>query len=261
MTGVAKVLIGSIPVIVVLVAAAFFTPPEFPLLLRQVLLFAWAGLGIFLAEHLLFGPGLSRIIAAMGLVTPRWRAVAVAIAVSIPMWVGLPLYGWMIGVPMALNADWVSILLGVILVNGLAEEFIHRAFVFGHLRRGRSFATAAWISAAVFAAQHLYLMISIGPVAGGAAVLLALLLAFPLAFIYERGGNSLAGPAILHTSSNAPMMLFVTPAIASQIVLPYMAIVLVSIYLTFIFHRWLAGDRLANRNAPPVGRVASRSAS
>ena len=144
---------------------------------------------------------------------------------------------------MALNPDWLSILLGVILVNGLAEEFIHRAFVFGNLRREHSFAVAAGISAAIFAAQHLYLMISMGAVAGGASVVLALLLAFPLAFIYERGGNSLAGPAILHTSSNAPMMLFVTPAVAAQVILPYMAIVLVSIYLTFLFHRWLGAPK------------------
>ena len=243
MTTLMKVLIGSIPVIVVLVAAAFFTPPEFPLLARQFLLVAWAGIGIFVAEYLLFGPGLGRIATAMGLVAPRWRAVGVALFVSLPMWLFLPIYGWATGIPIALNPDWLAILLGVILVNGLAEEFIHRAYVFGNLRRERSFATAAWISAAIFAAQHLYLMINMGPVAGGASVLLALLLAFPLAFIYERGGNSLAGPAILHTSSNAPMMLFVTPAVAAQVILPYMALVLASIYLTFLFHRWLGAPK------------------
>ena len=88
MTTLTKVLIGSIPVIVVLVAAAFFTPPEFPLLARQVLLVAWAGIGIFVAEYLLFGPGVSRIATSMGLVAPRWRAVGVAIIVSVPMWLG-----------------------------------------------------------------------------------------------------------------------------------------------------------------------------
>ena len=243
MTTLTKVLIGSIPVIVVLVAAAFFTPPEFPLLARQVLLVAWAGIGIFVAEYLLFGPGLGRIATAMGLVTPRWRSVVVALIVSLPMWLYLPIYGWATGTPMALNADWLAILLGVILVNGLAEEFIHRAYVFGHLRRDRSFAAAAAISAAIFGAQHVYLMITMGPVAGGASILLALLLAFPAAFIYERGGNSLAGPAILHTSSNAPMMLFVTPAVAAQVILPYMAIVLASAYLIFAFHRWLGAPK------------------
>jgi membrane protease YdiL (CAAX protease family) len=243
MTTLTKVLIGSIPVIVVLVAAAFLTPPEFPLLARQVLLFAWAGVGIFIAEYLLFGPGLGRIMTAMGLAAPRWQAVGVAILISLPMWLYLPIYGWATGTPMVLNPDWFAIFVGVILVNGLAEEVIHRAYVFGHLRRDRSFAAAAAISAAIFGAQHVYLMITMGPVAGGASILLALLLAFPAAFIYERGGNSLAAPAILHTSSNAPMMLFVTPAVAAQVILPYMAIVLASAYLIFAFHRWLGAPK------------------
>jgi membrane protease YdiL (CAAX protease family) len=239
----ARVLIGSVPVIVVLVAAAFFTPLAFPLLTRNFLLVAWAAAGIFVAEYLLFGPGIGRIVAAMGVVAPRWRATVVALVASLPMWLALPVWGWVTGTPITLNADWVVILLSVILLNGVAEEFIHRAFVFGHMRRQHSFATAAWVSGAVFAAQHLYLLISMGPAAGVASVLLALFLAFPLAFIYERGGNSLVGPAILHTSSNAPMMLFATPAIMAQVILPYMAMVLASIYLVFLFHRWLEDSK------------------
>ena len=239
MTTFLKVLIGSIPVMAGMVAAAFFTPPELPLALRQVLLFAWAVVGTFGAEYLLFGPDARRSIAAMGLTPPRWRAVVVATIVSLPMWIGLPLYGSATGMPIQLNPGWLSILLGVILVNGLAEEVVHRAFVFGHLRRERSFASAAGVSATIFATQHLYLTVTLGAVAGGASIVLAFLLAFPLAFIYERGGNSLAGPAIVHTSANAPMMLFATPVVATQVILPYMAIVLCSIYLTFAFHRWL----------------------
>jgi hypothetical protein len=75
--------------------------------------------------------------------------------------------------------------------------------------------------------------------AGLASVLLALLLGFPFAFLYERGGNSLAGPAILHTSSNAPMMLLATPDLAAAALLPHMAVVLASMYLSFAFSRWL----------------------
>lgn len=106
MTTLSKVLIGSIPIIVVLVGAAFFTPPEFPLLARQILLVAWAGIGILVAEHFLFGPGLSRIATAMGLAVPRWRGVGVALLVSLPMWLFLPIYGWTTGTPIALNGEW-----------------------------------------------------------------------------------------------------------------------------------------------------------
>jgi membrane protease YdiL (CAAX protease family) len=235
MSTLTKVLAGAIPVIAVLVAAAFFMPPDFPHLSRQILLFAWGVGGIFVAERLLFGPGVTRIARAMGLASPRARAVTVALVVSVPMWLCLPIFAAVTGLPAAVNPAWFTILLGVILVNGLAEEVIHRAFIFGHLRREHRFLTAAWISAAVFAIQHLYLMFSIGPVAGGASVLLALFLAFPLAFLYERGGNSLVGPAILHTSSNAPMMIFATPELTTTAILPHMAVVLVSIYLSFAF--------------------------
>ncbi len=240
---IARVLIGSAPVIAVMVAVAFLTPPDFPLLARQALLFGWAVVGIGVAEFLLFGPGFPRIVAALGFVAPRWRAVAVALIVSLPMWLFLPLYGRAMGTPTAILPGWPAVLLGVVLVNGLAEEIIHRAFVFGHLRREQSFALAASISAAIFALQHVYLVFTIGAIPGWSSVLLALLLAFPLAFLYERGGNSLAAPAILHTSSNAPMMLFATPEVAAAVILPHMAVVLGSMYLSFGFGRWLGPRR------------------
>jgi hypothetical protein len=52
-----------------------------------------------------------------------------------------------------------------------------------------------------------------------------------LALLYERGGNSLGAPAIVHTSSNAPMMLFVTAEAAGTVILPHMAVVLVGPYV------------------------------
>jgi membrane protease YdiL (CAAX protease family) len=239
-----RVLAGTAPVIAGLVAAAFLAPPEQPLV-GQLVLFSWGLGGILLAERLLFGPGWGRAAAALGFVTPRTRALVVALIVSLPMWLFLPVYGWFAGIPIGLNPNWLAILLGVILVNGIAEEAIHRAFIFGHLRRERLFAAAATISAAIFAVQHIYLMFTIGAVAGFASILLALFLAFPLAFLYERGGSSIGAPAILHTSSNAPMMLFVTSDVAGIVVLPHMSVVLVSIYLSFAFARWLRGPAFA----------------
>ena len=239
MSTLAKVLLGASPVIALLVAAAFFIPREFPLLPRQVILFAWGIGGIVAAEYLLFGQGVARIATALGITAPRWRAVLVALLVSLPMWLFLPLYGAIAGIPMSVDAEWGAILIGVLLVNGVTEEVIHRGFIFGHLRRERTFASAAAISGAVFALQHVYLLFTIGTVAGGASILLALLLALPLAFIYEAGGRSLVGPAILHTSSNAPIMLFVASDGSAAAALPHMAVVLASIYGTFAFRGWL----------------------
>lgn len=234
-----KIALGSFPVIAFLVAAAFFTPPDFPLLARQILLFIWGMGGIFIAERFLFAPDWRQAATALGFVAPTPRASLVALGVSLPMWLVLPLYYRMSGAALTINPEWLTILLGVILVNGVTEEAIHRAFIFGHLRQARSFVFAATISAAIFAAQHLYLIATMGWVAGLASVLLALFLGFPLAFLYERGGNSFAAPAILHTSSNAPMMLFATQEASAAIILPYMIIVLASMYLCFAFAGWL----------------------
>lgn len=239
MTALLRVIVGSVPVIAGLVGAAFFIPPDFPLLLRQALLFVWGVGGIFVAERLLFHTDVFRIPANLGFVAPRWRAVIVAILVSLPMWLFVPLIGWATGTPIALNAAWLPILLGVVLVNGLTEEVVHRAYIFGHLRKEWSFLAAATISAAIFGAQHLYLLLTMGTVAGLASVGLAVVIAYPFALLYDRGGNSLAGPAILHTSSNAPMMLLVPAEGAATVILPHMAVVLISMYLSFFFSRWM----------------------
>ena len=138
---------------------------------------------------------------------------------------------------MSLRSNWVSLLAGVVLVNGITEEAIHRGFVFRHFRIGRSFIAAATFTATVFAAQHLYILLTMGWTIGLASVLLAFLLSYPLAFVFERGGNSIVGPAILHTSSNAPVMILDLADELSGALLPHMAVVLVSRYLVFASRR------------------------
>jgi membrane protease YdiL (CAAX protease family) len=237
-------LVGSVPIIALLVGAAFVLPSGLPALPRQILLSVIGIAGIAVAERRLFGSGSRRIVAALGFVAPRPRAVVAAMAVSLPMWLYLPIHAQLAEAPWSLSREWLPILLGVILLNGVAEEVIHRAFIFGHLRETRSFRAAATISAIIFAAQHVYLLATTGTVAGMASVVLAFAVAFPLAFLYEAGGNSLSAPAILHTSSNAPMMLFVIPQTAGEVTLSYMAVVLASMWLSFAFWPWLRTEAM-----------------
>ena len=88
-----------------------------------------------------------------GICSRRKGTLEVALLASLPMWAFLPVFAWTSGIAVDLRPEWLSLLLGVVLVNGVTEEVIHRGFVFGHLRRGRSFAAAATISAMLFAAQ------------------------------------------------------------------------------------------------------------
>ena len=234
MVSIAKVFCPAIVVIVPLVAAAFWVPPD-PPLLRPVLLFLWGVGAILVAERLVFSGTVRESLRALGFVRARMSTVVVALLVTLPMWAFLPLFARFTGIGVTLRPGWIQLLVGVVLVNGITEEAIHRGFVFGHLCRGRTFMTAATISATLFAAQHLYIIATMGPTVGLASVMLALLLAFPMAFVFERGGNSIVGPAILHTSSNAPAIMLVLPqdVMATALVM-HMGVTLGSIYLVFL---------------------------
>jgi membrane protease YdiL (CAAX protease family) len=231
----------AIVVILPLVAANWLTPPGFPPLLRQILLCAWGVGAIVVCERLLFSATARDALRALGFVRARGPAILVALLVSVPMWIFLPVYAWRRGVPIALRPDWPALLAGVILVNGLAEEVIHRAFVFGHFREDRPFAAAAALSALLFAAQHFSLILIVGWTSGLASVLLAALLTFPMAYVFERGGNAIAGPAILHTNTNAPMITLMLPAdVIAAALVPYMGAILLSLYGVFGFRTFLA---------------------
>jgi membrane protease YdiL (CAAX protease family) len=234
-----KVSASAVLVIIPLIAGAWL-PPGFPTLLRQLLLVVWGVGATFAAERLLFSASSAAAFRALGFAPAHPASLVLALLVSVPMWTFLPLLATSNGVPVALRPDWFWLLIGVVLVNGVTEEVIHRAFVFGHLRHGRSFVTAAAISATIFAGQHLYLIFTIGSTAGLASVLLAALLAFPLAYMFEHGGNSIGAPVILHTSSNAPMMIVALPdAFIATALLPHMGVVLLSLSLVFVLGRFL----------------------
>ena len=226
-------------VIAPLVAAQWLLPSLSPLA-RSAILCAW-GVGATLCfERLLFSESLESAWRSIGGAPARWRVIGIMLLISLPMWLLLPALATLNAMTIGVRSDWPSLLLGVILVNGITEEVIHRGFVFGHLRRDYPFSTAAAIGAAVFAAQHLYLVATIGWIAGLSSIALAALLTVPLAYAFERAGRSIVAPAILHTSSNAPMLILQSAngALVSVLV-PYMAGVLGSIYLVFLFRRYL----------------------
>jgi membrane protease YdiL (CAAX protease family) len=238
----AKVLGSATAVILPLIAAAWFIPSGFPMLLRQILLCVWGVGATLAAERLFFSKSLGEARRTVGIVPARTSALIVALAVSLPMWVFLPAFARFRGVSVTLQPDWFALLIGVVLVNGITEEVIHRGFVFGHLRRERSFAAAVTLSAILFAAQHLYLTLTVGWAFGLVSVLLAALLSLPMAYLFEQGGNSIGGPAILHTSSNAPVIILVLPKdFVETALVPHMAVVLISLFTVFAFRRFLSG--------------------
>ena len=133
---------GTALIVITALMAAAWLPADFPHLLRQVLLLVWGIGAILVAERWLFAHALTKALHAVGFAFVRTRVLAIALVASVPMWTFLPLVAWTNGVVPALRPDWISLLAGVVLVNGITEEVIHRGFVSGHLRRGWSFAVS-----------------------------------------------------------------------------------------------------------------------
>lgn len=53
--------------------------------------------------------------------------------------------------------------------------------------------------------------------------------------VYLRGGRSIAGPAILHTSTNTPAIILALPeALMATVLVMHMGVILVSVYLVFL---------------------------
>jgi membrane protease YdiL (CAAX protease family) len=87
---------------------------------------------------------------------------------------------------------------GLFAQGGIAEEVVFRGYLFRHFRAGRGFWPAACLSAIPFVAVHLTLFASLDFAVALASLLVALSLSFPFAWLFERAGNSIWPPAILH---------------------------------------------------------------
>ena len=100
---------------------------------------------------------------------------------------------------------------GLFAQAGIAEEVLFRGYLFGHLRRGRSFWRAALLSMLPFVAVHLLLFATMPWPIAAAALLLAVIVAFPLARLYELGGATIWAPALLHFVIQGTVKIVVFP--------------------------------------------------
>jgi membrane protease YdiL (CAAX protease family) len=131
------------------------------------------------------------------------RAILVAVILILPMLAFFPIVsvGW--GVPMELRGDWLWILAGAFILNGIGEETLFRGFIFGHLRRmGLSFVRAGLIALLIFTAIHLLLFAQNPFVIALAGTIIALVASFPLAYLFERAGFSIWPTVILHVATH-----------------------------------------------------------
>ena len=166
-----------------------------------------AGIGIALAvvaglmgvECFLFQRTPALALRELGLGRPSGAGLLLAAAISGALLGVLPGFALATGTTIALEPGWSAFLPGLFAQAGIAEEVLFRGYLFGHLRRGRSFWRAAVIATGPFVLVHLILFTSMAWPIALAAVVLSVTLSFPLARMYELAGRTIWAPAVVHT--------------------------------------------------------------
>ncbi len=174
-------------------------------------------------ERIFFGQRLAQAARTVGLGTPTLRGLATSATLCAALLLVVPAFATAAGESPAFLAAWLWLLPGLFAQGGMAEEVLFRGYLFGRLRRGRTFWHAAWLSMLPFVAVHLLLFFTMPWPIALAALLLAVVLSIPLAHLFELCGNTIWGPALLHFAVQGTVKVIVFPdAAATSFALAWM---------------------------------------
>jgi membrane protease YdiL (CAAX protease family) len=149
-------------------------------------------------ERILFGRRVVFAAGVLGLGVPRAKGLVVTGGVAFILFFVVVVFAKTTGASLGFFPGWDSLVVGLFAQGGVAEETLFRGYLFGHLRPGRSFLRAATVSMFPFIAVHLLLFFTMPWPLALAAVLLSVVLSFPLAHLFELGGSTIWAPALLH---------------------------------------------------------------
>jgi membrane protease YdiL (CAAX protease family) len=171
--------------------------------------------GTMAAERLLFGQGVFAAARTLGLGAPRARGLVLVLGMGVVLVSVVYVFAQATGASVSLFPGWISLVPGLFAQAGVAEELLFRGYLFGHLRRGRSFWHAATLSMLPFVGVHVLLFFTMPWPIALAAVLLAVALSFPLAHLFEVGGATIWAPALFHFVIQATVKVVVVSGDAS----------------------------------------------
>jgi membrane protease YdiL (CAAX protease family) len=147
---------------------------------------------------------LAQIPSTLGLGRPRTLSVAAGVAVSAVLLLVVPLYLANTNATLSAHPAALSLLPGLFAQGGIAEEALFRGYLFGRLRRMLPFWRAAGVATVPFVGAHLYLFTTLPWPVALAAILLSVIISFPLSRLYQLAGYTIWAPAILHFAIQAP---------------------------------------------------------
>jgi len=171
----------------------------------------------FLVERLLFEERLLPTGAALGLGRPLAAGLAVAGGICVLLLIVVLVFLRVTGTSGVVTPDALSLAPGLFAQAGIAEEILFRGYLFGRLRRGRSFWRAAWLSMIPFVGVHLLLFFTMPWPVALAALLLSVALSFPFAHLFELGGGTIWPPALLHFVVQGTVKVLITSGSASSL--------------------------------------------
>jgi len=192
-------------------------------------------------DMLLFRRTLPAALRSLGFGRPEARTLVVTALIGALMLGFFPAFSWVAGASFALPEGWLWILAGLFAVHGVAEEVLFRGFAFHTLRAGRTFGRAAFLSLLLFAIAHLYLFTYMALALALFATFLSLASAYPLAYLFERGNNTIWAPAVLHTQVHAISFFVVPEAFVSTAAIAWMVVWSVSVLLIYALRKRLYG--------------------
>ena len=116
------------------------------------------------------------------------------------------------GMSIRLRSDALMLALGMFAQGGIAEEVVFRGFLFRRLRITRTFWRAACLAAVPFVIVHAVMFVTLEFYVALSSLLLALCISFPFAWLFERAGNSIWPPAIVHAIIQGTIKVVDAPA-------------------------------------------------
>ena len=149
-------------------------------------------------ERIAFGQRIGPAIRSLGLGRPQSVGLVAAILICGALLLMIPVYAGITGASVALLPGFVSLHPGPLCPGRHRRGSALSWLPLRPSRRGRTFWQAARLSMLPFVGVHLLLFFTMPWPIALAALLLSVLMSFPLAQLFELGGGTVWPPALLH---------------------------------------------------------------
>jgi|APTNR8051073442_1049403.scaffolds.fasta_scaffold02267_6 membrane protease YdiL (CAAX protease family) len=219
-----------------------------PYIYNAIITFSIVLLFLLLFEWRLQKRNYLGILYDLGLHKATFLQVLPGIVVSAVLVLIYPLFGYFFHANIILHEDWFLNLAGLCLTGGLAEEMLFRGFLFRRLRENMPFKKAALTAMVLFATAHLVLFTYFDWQIALFSTLLSVFIAVPLAYLFEKGNNTVWSPAIVHTTVRTIGMAVTTSEqnflkltliwMVGSMVIPYVVLVFYKDFRSHYFLRW-----------------------